>query len=203
MLSHSVVSNSLWPHELQPIRSSVYWILQARILEWVAKPSSRESSQPRDRTQVSRITGRFFTNWATREVQLWKWKARKKKSYRPVGHPTSQCAGGSLPCWLSSTNTCFPCRHIRSATLDNHPVRSQLKPHLSDSKVHDLCAKLSCYTMIRKIILCNLTKDTFPTWMTAFLVWAYFLFQNSPDEILCVTGWQWLSASLERVQFKV
>ena len=30
-------------------------ILQARILEWVAMPSSRASSQPRDRTQVSHI----------------------------------------------------------------------------------------------------------------------------------------------------
>ena len=37
-------------------------ILQARILEWVAIPSSRGSSQPRDQTQVSRIAGRFFTN---------------------------------------------------------------------------------------------------------------------------------------------
>ena len=36
-------------------------ILQARILEWVAFPFSRGSSQPRDRTQVSRITDRFFT----------------------------------------------------------------------------------------------------------------------------------------------
>ena len=33
--------------------SSVYGILQARILEWVAKPSSRRSSQSRDPTQVS------------------------------------------------------------------------------------------------------------------------------------------------------
>ena len=36
-------------------------ILQARILEWVAMPSSRGTSQPRDRTQVSRIAGRIFT----------------------------------------------------------------------------------------------------------------------------------------------
>ena len=43
-------------------------ILQARILEWVAIPSSRGSSQPRARTQVSHITGRFFTVWATREA---------------------------------------------------------------------------------------------------------------------------------------
>jgi len=40
-------------------------ILQARMLEWVAMPSSRGSSQPRDRTQVSYIGGRFFTIWAT------------------------------------------------------------------------------------------------------------------------------------------
>ena len=35
-------------------------ILQARILEWVAMPSSRGSSQPRDRTQVSCIAGRIL-----------------------------------------------------------------------------------------------------------------------------------------------
>ena len=35
-------------------------ILQARILEWVAKPFSKGSSQPRDQTQVSHIAGRFF-----------------------------------------------------------------------------------------------------------------------------------------------
>ena len=45
-------------------------ILQARILEWVAVPFSRGSSQPRDRTQVSHITGRFFTSWATREANI-------------------------------------------------------------------------------------------------------------------------------------
>ena len=35
-------------------------ILQARILEWVAMPSSRGSSQARDRTQISCIVGGFF-----------------------------------------------------------------------------------------------------------------------------------------------
>ena len=43
-------------------------ILQATILEWVAMPSSRESSQPRDQTQVSHTAGIFFTVWATREA---------------------------------------------------------------------------------------------------------------------------------------
>ena len=44
---------------------TVHGILQARILEWVAFPISRGSSQPRDQTQVSHIAGRFFTSWAT------------------------------------------------------------------------------------------------------------------------------------------
>ena len=49
--------------------SSVHGILQARILEWVAIPFSRRSFQPRDQTQVSHITGKFFTIWTTREAQ--------------------------------------------------------------------------------------------------------------------------------------
>ena len=44
-----------------PPGSSVHGSLQARILEWVAKPSSRGSSQSRDQTQVSGIAGGFFT----------------------------------------------------------------------------------------------------------------------------------------------
>ena len=47
----------------------VHGVLQARILEWVAFPFSRGSSQPVDRTQVSCITSRLFTSWASREAQ--------------------------------------------------------------------------------------------------------------------------------------
>ena len=60
-----VVSNSLRPRGLHiahqvPLSMG---ILQARILEWIAMPSSTGSFQPRDRTLVSRIAGRFFTVW--------------------------------------------------------------------------------------------------------------------------------------------
>ena len=41
--------------------SSVHGIVQARILEWVSMPSSRGSSQPRDRIQISLTEGGFFT----------------------------------------------------------------------------------------------------------------------------------------------
>ena len=42
--------------------------LQARVLEWVAISFSRGSSQPRDRSQVSHIAGRCFTNQAMQEA---------------------------------------------------------------------------------------------------------------------------------------
>ena len=41
--------------------SPVLGVVQARILEWMAIPFPRESSQPRDQTRVSHIAGRFFT----------------------------------------------------------------------------------------------------------------------------------------------
>ena len=58
-------------------------ILQARILEWVAISFSRGSSWPRDQTQASRIAGRCFNLWATKEactavnLQLNKFKKGK------------------------------------------------------------------------------------------------------------------------------
>ena len=51
--------------------SSVHGISQARRLEWVAIFFSRGSSWPRYWTPVSCIAGRFFTIWATREVQIY------------------------------------------------------------------------------------------------------------------------------------
>ena len=58
---------TLWdPMYCSPPGSSVHGIFHARILEWVAISFSRGSSQPRNRTQVSCIAGRFFTLWATK-----------------------------------------------------------------------------------------------------------------------------------------
>ena len=48
------------PKDCGPPGSPVHGILQARILEWVAIPSSRRSFQPRDRTRISCSAGRFF-----------------------------------------------------------------------------------------------------------------------------------------------
>ena len=49
------------PMDCSPPGSSVHGIFQASVLEWVVMPSSSGSSQPRDRTHVSCMAGRFFT----------------------------------------------------------------------------------------------------------------------------------------------
>ena len=53
-------SRSLCLTLCDPMDCIVHEILQARILVWVAFPFTRESSQPRDRTQVSHSAGSFF-----------------------------------------------------------------------------------------------------------------------------------------------
>ena len=50
------MSNSVTPVECSPPNSSVHGILQARILEWVALPSSTGSSQHRNQTCISYVT---------------------------------------------------------------------------------------------------------------------------------------------------
>ena len=56
------------PLDCSPPGPSVHGILQARMLESVAIPFSRRSSQPRDQTLISGILGGFFTIWAIREA---------------------------------------------------------------------------------------------------------------------------------------
>ena len=70
VLSCSVICDFLRPPWIIAYHSPLSrGILQARILEWVAMPSSRGSSQLRDQTQTSLAAGKFCTTWATRESQ--------------------------------------------------------------------------------------------------------------------------------------
>ena len=61
--------------DCRPSGSSVHGSLQARILEWVAVPSSRGSSPPRDRTHISYCLLHWqvgsFTAGATWEALFW------------------------------------------------------------------------------------------------------------------------------------
>ena len=96
------------PTLCDPTDYTVHGILQAKILECVAFPFSKRSSQSRDWTQVSLIAGEFFTSWATR-------KAQEYRSGQPFPSP------GGLP---------NPGMEPRSPTLrvDSLPAEPQGKP---------------------------------------------------------------------------
>ena len=72
----------LCPTLCDPMNYTLHGILQARILEWVAFPFSRGSSQPRDQILVSYIAGGFFTNaMSTRnKYELMSLSLKKKKT---------------------------------------------------------------------------------------------------------------------------
>ena len=95
----SVLPCSLQPMDCnRPPGSSVHGDSLGEVLEWVAMPSSRGSSQPRDQTQVSLIAGRLFTIWAQPEntfIKPWghgnlnKIKLKKRKRKLPWDFPGS------------------------------------------------------------------------------------------------------------------
>ena len=111
------MSSSLWPYGLG--------ILQTRIQVWVAFPFSRESSQPRspspgDGTQVSRIAGRFFTNWAIREALFWKWYSSNPWNHTDNQFRRENAIHGSAA--LSAHPLCC-------AVLSHSVVSNSLWPH--------------------------------------------------------------------------
>ena len=72
------------PTLCDPMDYTVHGILQARVLEWVAFPFSRGSSQPRDRIHVSCISciGRLILyHWATWEAPSKYQKSPSSQSY--------------------------------------------------------------------------------------------------------------------------
>ena len=72
VLSRSVMSDSVNPWTVAHQAPLSVGILQARILEQVAMPSSRGPSQHRYQTQVSRIAGGFFFYHLSHEECLMK-----------------------------------------------------------------------------------------------------------------------------------
>ena len=133
------------PTDYSPPGSSVYSILQAKILEWVAMPSCRGSSPPRDQTCVSCVSciaGRFFTHCAT-------WEARNAGNPGPVPGPERfPGEGNSYPLQYSSEKPMEP----HSSTLAwkipwmEEPGRLQSMGSLRVG--HDWATSLSLFTFM-------------------------------------------------------
>ena len=104
-------------------------ILQARILEWVAMPSSRGSSQPRDQTQVSCIAGRLFTIWATRKKCI---HANFYSKLRMQGGP------GLIP--GQGTRSCVLQLKTWHSKTENKKIASHIPPLFFQA----ICAAITC-----------------------------------------------------------
>ena len=117
-----------------PKECPVHGILQARILEWVAFPFSRGSSQPRDWTQISLITGGFFTSWATREAQvgspsLLQWIFLTQESNRGLLNDR----------WILHQLSCF---YLNALYIENKKylfyknIKLNIKKYMSYTQMH-------------------------------------------------------------------
>ena len=119
---------------------TVHGTLQARILEWVAFPFSKGSSQPRDWTWVSRTADRFFVSWAT-------------------GKPKNTGVGG--PSFLQGI---FPTQEsnqglITGRFFTNWAMREAQEPHPKTlGKISIVYACGTCETWIN-------TKDNLTGWL--------------------------------------
>ena len=82
-----------------PMDYTVHRSLQAKILKWIIFPFCRESSQPRDWTQVSHIAGRSFTSWATQEAQEYHLPFSSGSSRSKNWTGVSCIAGGFFTNW--------------------------------------------------------------------------------------------------------
>ena len=89
-----------------PTGSSLHGIFQARILEWVAMPSSRATSWPRNRTCVSWgscFAGRFFTT----EPPVYTIELKEKKILGEVDPRTSHPCFSRIKCIYTLSLHCL------------------------------------------------------------------------------------------------
>ena len=96
-------------------------ILQERILEWVAMSSSRESSQPRDQTQVSHIAGRSFTICATQgSPWMLEWVAYSfsRGSFWPRNWTGVSCKAGRFFTSWATRETQISCTYPKWLKAD-------------------------------------------------------------------------------------
>ena len=127
------------PTLCEPMDYIVHGILQARILDWVAFPFFRGSSQPRDQTQASHVAGRFFyqlSHQGSPRILEWVAYPFSRGSSQPMNQRRVSCTAGRFftNCALREVNLinkqCFSLllykiaikiyEHILYSAVDNH-----------------------------------------------------------------------------------
>ena len=136
--------------DCSPPGSSVHEIFQARILEWVAMPSSRESSQPRDQTHVSCNGRRVLYCWATWEAPIslansYQWAQWKRSSLAPFGINCDKKLTDRFSCRISLfllfSELCprsHPCLLLLFSSCSTQQPHSWLVPPGSTSWINHL-----------------------------------------------------------------
>ena len=145
------------PMDCGPPGSSVHGILRARILEWVAMPSSRASSRHRDPTRASCFGRWALYHWATREALTVTMIYHQRRSFsvdnngnteatpnwsRPFPHPISAPHSGDLVNSRYSENACWewtgePVKHLYASFLSflsTGPILQSLEPYPSRNR---------------------------------------------------------------------
>ena len=104
---------------------TVHEILQARTLEWVAFPFSRESSQSRGRTQVSCIAGGFFyqlNHSGSPRILEWVAYPFSRASSQLRNWTRVSCIAGGLFTHLATREALWPVRALSKLELELSPV---------------------------------------------------------------------------------
>ena len=161
--------------------SPVHRILQARIMEWVAIPFSRGSSQPRDRTQVFCIADRFFTTWATREALLERAKSKT---------PTTTNASEKVE-WRD-------CHTLRGGVHDDTPLRRTVWRTLTKLNVLSPCDPVIMLLIYPKELKTYVyTKTCTWTLIAALFIivktWKQWRCPSIGEQINCGISRQWNS----------
>ena len=141
-------------------------ILQARILEWVAMPSSRGSSQPRDRTWVFSATHKFFTIWATREANgLYTAPVpRREVQFSSVAQSCPTLCD-SMDCITPG----FPVHHqlqthvhwVSEAIQPSHPLSSPAPPAFNHFQHQGFFKQVSSSHQVAKVLEFQLQRQSF------------------------------------------
>ena len=164
------------PTDNSPPGSSALGISQASILEWVAIPFSKRSSQLRDQTQVSCTADRRFTIWATREAL----KQGKRTSQTLLTLPASMHSPvpfvitDELFMILLCEQLSFPSRLLTSQTPpspqchewfagDRYFKKKLFWPHFSPS-----CCPISSRPFTAKLLLKSCIYSQYPIHMLPF-----------------------------------